>query len=176
MGRDIIVAVFPSRKALVRALEHMEEHTLVDIRQAAVVARAKNGKTVVLDDDLSPDEGGRTGSIAGAVLTLVALWLLGVAALPTLALSVVLLSGAIGGALLGGMIGRFTASLLPSGFPQEILTSFVDQLPTGHPALVLMLRETESSLNVLRDELSAFQAESIEPLQQLSFKQPPSAS
>lgn len=63
---DILVVIFPSRKILVRALEHLNTVDEIDIRRAAIVAKAADGETIILDDDLSADEGGIAGGTLGA--------------------------------------------------------------------------------------------------------------
>jgi uncharacterized membrane protein len=173
MANGVIVAVFPSRKTLVRALDHLHERSIVKIKRAAVVARAKNGETLVLDDDISPDEGGIAGGALGALMTALGMVQMGALALPGIGTVIAIGAGALVGGLLGNVTGRFAANLLDFGFKNEQIESLAAQLEAGHPALVLEIGDANSGLRVLQRELTAFNAELIEPLDKASRKAPP---
>jgi uncharacterized membrane protein len=173
MAEGVIVAVFPSRKTLMRALTHLHENTIVEIKRAAVVAKAKNGETVVLDDDISPDEGGIAGGALGALMTALGLIQMGALALPGIGTVIAIGTGALVGGLVGNLTGRFAANLLDFGFKNEQIEALADRLEAGHPALVLKLDDADSGLRVLERELNAFNAELIAPLQVASRKAPP---
>ena len=57
MNGDPIVAVFPSRVILTKALDRIMELEYLDVRHAAIIAKARDGEIVILDDDISPNEG-----------------------------------------------------------------------------------------------------------------------
>ena len=51
MADELIVAIFPSRKMLTKALDHLVEIKDLNIQHAAIVAKANNGEVVVLNED-----------------------------------------------------------------------------------------------------------------------------
>ena len=173
MAQGMVVVVFPTRRSLTRALDHLQETELVDIKRAAVVAKASTGETVVLDDDLSPDEGGIAGGTLGAAMAALGMVQLGALALPGIGTVIALGASAIVGGLLGNFTGRFAANLLDFGYKNEQIESLSERLQEGHPALLLELEEPDKAIQTLRDELKAFRAELIEPLHKASMKPPP---
>jgi len=174
MARDVIVLVFPSRTALVRALEYLMERDNFDIKRAALVAKAADGEIIILDDDISPDEGGIAGGTLGAAMAMLGIVQLGALALPGAGAIIALGAGVLVGGLLGNVTGRFAAILLDFGFKINQVDVLADQLQIGHPALVLELDNAQQILALLRRELKAYRAELIEPLYQASTKAPPS--
>lgn len=175
MAKGVVVAVFPTRRTLIRALDHLNETQVVDIKRAAVVAKASSGETVVVDDDLSPDEGGIAGGTLGAAMGALKLVSLGALALPGVGPIIAIGAGALVGGLLGRVTGRFAANLLDFGFKHEQIDTLADQLQEGHPALVLEFVDAESALAILREELTPYRASVIEPLHKASMKPPPDA-
>lgn len=173
MALGVIVAIFPSRQALMRALDHLNEVETIDLKRAAIVARAKNGETVILDDDLSPDEGGIAGGTLGAAMGLFGMVQLGALALPGVGAIIALGTGVLVGGLLGNMTGRFAANLLDMGFRNEQVEALSDKLQAGHPALVLEVEDAETMLQQVRIELQDYQAELIEPLYRASSPDAP---
>lgn len=173
MVQSILVAVFPTRTALRSALDYLIEEQVLEIKRAAIVAKAQSGETLVLDDDLSPREGGVAGGTLGAAMTALGMVQLGALALPGVGMVLALGTGALVGALLGNVTGRFAANLLDFGFRNEQVEALSQQLQAGHPALVLEVDDMDESLKVLRSHLGAFQAELIEPLHKASRKPPP---
>ncbi len=173
----VIVATFPTRTALKRALDYLVESGVVTIKRAAVVAKAASGETIVLDDDLSTAEGGTAGGTVGAAMATLGMVQLGALALPGIGTVIALGAGALVGGLLGNVTGRFAANLLDFGFRNDQIEALSAQLREGHPALVI---ETEAAmaetLTRLRKELKPYQAELIEPLQVASQKQPPAST
>lgn len=164
MAQDIIVAIFPSRDVLTRALDHLNELENFEIEGAAIVAKARSGETIVLDDDISPNEGGITGGTLGAAMTTLGLVQLGVLALPGVGPIIALGAGVLVGGIVGQMTGRFAANLLDFGFKNEQIEKLAQNLQAGHPALVLQVEDGAKGLKLMRQELKSFQAELIEPL------------
>ncbi len=116
MDNRIIVMVFPSRNILSRALDHLLELDKLNIERAAIVARARSGEIIILDDDVSPDEGGIAGGTLGAAMTALGLVQLGALALPGVGPIIALGAGALVGGLVGRITGRFAANLIDFGF------------------------------------------------------------
>lgn len=173
MTQGIIVAIFGSRRSLTRALDHLIENKIVTIKHAAVVAKARNGETIILDDDLSPNEGGIVGGTLGAATSALGMLQLGALALPGVGPIIALGAGALVGGLLGNLTGRFAANLLDFGYHNEQIERFSLQLKVGHPALVLEIDDVEAGLPILQATLKPFRAELIEPLHKASLKPPP---
>lgn len=172
----IVVAVFPSRDILVRALDHVMKLNTLEIKRAAIVAKAKSGETVVIDDDLTPDEGGVAGGTLGVAMTTLGLVQLGALALPGVGPIIALGAGALVGGLVGRATGRFAANLLDFGYRNEQIQALAQMLEEGHPALVLEVDQLDNRLALLREELKGFKAELVEPIQKVQTGQlkPPS--
>jgi uncharacterized membrane protein len=164
VSTGIIVAVFPSRDVLLKALDEVTQLTELDILRVAIVAKAKSGELVLLGDDISPDEGGVAGSALGAALTVFGLVQLGAFALPGVGPVIALGTGALIGGLIGRQTGRFAATMVDFGFRKEQIKDLALQLQEGHPALILEVQSFTDALNTLRTKLKPFRAELVEPL------------
>lgn len=165
MSHEIIVAIFPSRTVLTKALDRIKELNYLDIHRAAIVARATSGETIIVDDDISADEGGVAGGTLGAAMTAFGLVQLGALALPGVGPIIALGAGALVGGLVGRATGRFAANLIDFGFKNEQVEAMATELQAGHPALVLELRHDDPSVLVrLRGDLKPFHAELVERL------------
>ena len=162
MADELIVAVFPSRKMLTRALDHLTEINDLGIHHAAIVAKARNGEVVVLNDELGPDEGGITGGTLGAAIAALGMVQFGALALPGIGAIIAVGAGALVGGLLGRMTGRFAVNLLESGYRKEEVETLSSRLQTGHPALVLEVGDSGKALPRIREELAAYRAELVE--------------
>lgn len=162
MADELIVAVFPSRKMLTRALDHLMEINDLAIHHAAIVAKARNGEVVVLNDELGPDEGGITGGTLGAAIAALGMVRFGALALPGIGAIIAVGAGALVGGLLGRMTGRFAVNLLESGYRKEEVETLSSRLQTGHPALVLEVGDSGKALPRIREELAAYRAELVE--------------
>ena len=176
MASGIVVVVFPSRKILIRGVEHLHQVKQLKIHKVAIVAKAKSGETVVLDDDLSPNEGGIAGGTLGAAMTALGLVQLGALALPGVGPIIAIGTGVLVGGLVGRATGRFAANLIDFGFQNEQIEALSQQLEAGKPALVIELENPKEALNELRNELSDYQAELIAPLHKTGQLQPPPES
>jgi uncharacterized membrane protein len=153
MSAEFIVAVFPSRAILTN-----------DIQRAAIIAKAASGETVILDDDISADEGGIAGGTLGAAMAAFGLVQLGALALPGVGAIIALGAGALVGGMIGGATGRFAANLVDFGFKNNQIEALAADLQAGHPALVLEIQKAEELLPRLRDELKPYRAELVERL------------
>lgn len=170
---EILVVIFPSRKTLVRALEHLNKLDTVDIRRAAIVAKATDGETIILDDDLSADEGGIAGGTLGAAMAAFGMVQLGALALPGIGAVIAISGGALVGGLLGQITGRFAATLLDFGFRNEQVENLSSELTAGHPALVIEVDDLKTMQDIIKAELKAFQAELIAPMHRSGRLQKP---
>ncbi len=170
---EILVAIFPSRKTLVRALEHLNALESIDIRRAAIVAKATDGETIILDDDLSADEGGIAGGTLGAAMAAFGMVQLGALALPGIGAVIAIGGGALVGGLLGQITGRFAATLLDFGFRNEQVENLSNELTAGHPALVIEVDNLQKMLELIKAELKDYQAELIAPMHRTGRLQKP---
>jgi uncharacterized membrane protein len=167
--RELIVAVFPSRYMLTRALDHLRDQHDLGIAQAAVVAKANTGEVVIVDDRIGPDEGGIAGGTLGAAVSILGMAQLGALALPGIGPIIALGAAALVGGLVGGVTGRFAANLRDSGFKREQIEGLVRRLEAGHPALVIELREPLAVARV-ESALIPFRAEIVERVRSASVR------
>lgn len=159
---ELVVAVFPTRVILTKALDYLMQLDDLEFTHAAIVAKARDGEIVVLGDDLSADEGGIAGGTLGAAMAALGLVQLGALALPGVGPIIALGAGALVGGLVGRMTGRFAANLLDSGYRNDQIDKLANQLQSGHPALVLEVENASEILPRLRDELRPYHAELVE--------------
>jgi uncharacterized membrane protein len=158
-SKDMLVAVFPSRAILTRALDHLKTLDYLDIEHAAIVAKAHSGEIVILDDDISADEGGIAGGTLAAAMTAFGLVQLGALALPGVGPIIALGAGALVGGLVGRATGRFAANLLDFGFRNEQIDALAAQLQSGRPALILEVKDYHKILPRLSEDLKQYRAE-----------------
>jgi len=164
MTGNMIVAVFPSRTVLTRALDRIVKLDYIDIQRAAIVAKAASGETIILNDDIGPDQGGIAGGTLGAAMTVLGLAQLGALALPGVGPIIALGAGALVGGLVGRAAGRFAANFMDFGFHSDQIEALADRLQEGHPALLLEVKNSADVLPRLRQDLAPFKAELIEPM------------
>jgi uncharacterized membrane protein len=163
-ANDVLVIIFPSRKILIRALEHLNTLDEIKINRAAIVAKAADGETIILDDDLSADEGGIAGGTLGAAMAALGLVQLGALALPGIGPVIAVGAGVLVGGLLGKVTGSFAANLLDFGFRNEQIENLSQELTAGHPALVIEVDDLKSAQPLIKKALQPYQAELIAPL------------
>lgn len=164
MPSELIVAIFPSRTILVKALDHIIQLRDINILHAAVVSRAKDGEIVVVGDDISADEGGIAGGTLGAAISALGIVQLGALALPGVGPIIALGASVLVGGLIGHFTGRFAADLVDFSFKRDQMEALSAQLKEGHPAIVLEVDDPYAVEARLRQELSAFRAELVERL------------
>lgn len=160
--RDYVVAVFPSRKLLIRALDQLRTDKSLIVERAAIIAKASDGEVTVVDDSLGPDEAGITGGTLGAAITLLGLVQFGALALPGIGVIIALGAGALVGGLVGTATGRFAANLIESGFHSDQIEGLRVDLEAERPALVLQIRNSEDALPRVRETLARYRAKLVE--------------
>jgi uncharacterized membrane protein len=169
MNGDPIVAVFPSRVILTKALDRIMELEYLAVRHAAIIAKARDGEIVILDDDISPNEGAIAGSTLGAAMTAFGLVQLGALTLPGIGPIIALGTGLVAGGLVGGAAGRIAAGLIDFDVTNLQVRTLAAELEAGHPALVLDVENSEDILPRLRDELKPYRAELVELLNEARY-------
>jgi uncharacterized membrane protein len=162
MSGEMIVMIFPSRNALTRALDHIATLDYIDPKRLTVIAKATSGETVILNDDITPDQGSIAGGTLGAAMGLLGLAQLGALALPGVGAVVALGAGVLVGALVGRATGRFAAHLMEFGIHQEQIDVLAARLQQGHPALVIQVRHSAEILQRLRADLCQHTFELLE--------------
>ena len=170
MQDENIVAVVPSRARLPKAHDRIMELDYLQVKYAAIVARANSGEVVVLDDDISPNEGGLAGGTLGAAITAFGLVQLGALALPGIGPIIALGSGLLAGGLVGNLTGRLVASIIDFDYKDYQVRALAAQLQAGHPALVLHVDQAPAMLDRLRAELTPYRAELVELLEDAPFR------
>lgn len=169
MTGELIVAVFPSRVILTKALDRIMEIDELDVQHAVIVAKAKDGEIIILDDDISPNEGAITGGTLGAAMTAFGLVQLGALALPGVGPIIALGTGLLAGGLVGGLTGRFAAQVMDFEYKDYPVKNLAGQLQAGHPALVLQVEDADNVLPLLRKELLPYRAEVVERLHEAQY-------
>lgn len=162
LTNQIVVAIFPSQVILTKALDKIEQlNDDPNVVRAAVVTRDTDGRLVVLDDTIGAEEGALAGGTVGAVVGALGLVTLGALTLPVGGAAAAVGAGALVGGLIGRFTGRLAADLIDFGFPKEDLSSLLDQLEDGHPALVLAVRDAGSLLPYLEETLQSYRAQFV---------------
>jgi uncharacterized membrane protein len=169
MAEEMIVAVFPSRVILTKALDYLMELESVKIIHAVIIAKAKDGEIVVLDDEISTDEGAIAGGTLGAAMTAFSLIQLGALTLPGVGPIIALGTGLLAGGLVGGFAGRFAASMIDFEYKNKQVKALANRLQSGHPALVLQVENPQDTIETLRKSLTPFRAEMVEFLHEAQY-------
>lgn len=162
MPDDIVLLVFTSRKVLTKALDRMADLDYIDIRRGAIVAKAATGETIILDDDVTPNQGGIAGGTLGAAMGALGVAQLGALALPGVGPIIALGTAALVGGLVGRVTGRFAANHVDFGFRLEQIEHLTTKLKADHAALVLELKHAEDVLSRLQDDLRPYKFEVIQ--------------
>lgn len=162
MRNEIIIAVFPSRSILTKALDHVMSLGDLPIHRAAVISKAYTGETTFIDDDISADEAGIAGGTLGAAIGALGLAQIAALSLPGVGVIVAIGAGVLVGGLVGGITGRFAANLLDSGFKSAQIEELSSHLKAGHSAIVFEVASGADVLPRLRKELEAYRAEIVE--------------
>lgn len=164
MANELIVAIFPSRAVLTKALDRLMEQKQIKIEHAAIVAKAHSGEIVILDDEIGADEGGIAGGTLGASMAALGMVQLGALAIPGVGAIIAIGAGALVGALVGQITGRMAANLIDASFKNHQIEQLAMHLEAGRPALVLEVKNAHHVLTALRQELKPFRAEVVERL------------
>jgi len=162
MSGDVVVLVFSSRKVLTKALDRMAGLDYIDVKRAAIVAKAASGETIILDDDISPDQGGIAGGTLGAAMGVWGVAQLGALALPGVGVIIALGAAAIVGGLIGRVTGRFAANQIDFGFRSDQIHILARQLQADRPALVLEIKNPDEVIPRLQDDLRPYKFEVIQ--------------
>ena len=136
---------------------------------AAIIAKAKDGEIVILDDDISPNEGAIAGGTLGAAMTTFGLVQLGALALPGIGALIALGTGLVAGGLVGSFTGRVAAGLIDMDYKNLQVRTLAAELQAGHPALVLDVENSEAMLQWLREDLKPYRAELVELLHEARY-------
>ena len=169
MTEEMIVAVFPSRVILGKALDHIGELNDLALRHAVIIARARDGEIVVLDDDISSKEVVLAGGGLGAVMMAVGVAQQGALALPGGWSLAALAAALLAGGLVGAGVSRAAATLIDSDYRNMQVKTLAAELKAGHPALVLEFEEGVDALERLRTELAPYRVELVEYLHEARF-------
>ncbi|MCY3946933.1 MAG: hypothetical protein OXF44_11700 [Anaerolineaceae bacterium] len=169
MAEETIVAVFPSRVILGKALDHIGRLDDLALKHAVIIARARDGEIVVLDDDISSHEVMYAGAGLGAIMMAIGVAQQGALALPGAMALIALVLAALAGGLVGAGVSRAAATLIDSDFRNLQVKTLAAELKAGHPALVLEFEEGADSLGRLRLELKPYRAELVEYLHEARF-------
>jgi uncharacterized protein YcfJ len=163
MATELVTVIFAKREVLTRALDHLSGLNDLKIYRAVVIAKTKTDRTLIVDDEIRGEEAGIFGSIAGAVIGAIAL---GVTAYGQLATDLLaelgaIAAGALGGGVLGFLIGRLVALLIDTRQRSVQFDALAERLNTEQAALVIELDFTPKLLDRLRKDLENYRPEKI---------------
>lgn len=159
MKRHTIVAVFPTRGSLIDAIDRVKSLDYIKIRHSAVIVKADDGETVVLEDDISVSEGSIAGGTLGSLMGALGIAGLGAFLLPGVGPIIAIGAGALLGGLIGGATGGITASLIDLGIKDEQVEELTTHLSAGRVAMVLDVEGEDNIVNRLQGDLQPFEAE-----------------
>jgi uncharacterized membrane protein len=165
MSHSVVLATFPSRSTLTKALDHLIEVKDIEIARAAILTKAHTGELTIVDDEVvGEDEGRLAGGAWGAALAAFGFAQLGALALPGVGPILALGVGALAGGLLGSAAGKVAAALMDDGFDQAQIQVLAERLQADRPALVLEVEGGAKGIERLRAQLTPYRAEIIERL------------
>lgn len=162
-----LVAIFQSRQDLIEAVDQLVELELINVGRTAVIARAADGETVIVNNTISPNEAGVAGGTLGVLMGVLGVTQLGLAILPGVGPILSIGAGALVGGLLGRQTGRFAAHLLNLGFSEEQVEGLANRLQQGQAALVIEV-STEQDYGKIETTLRNLQADFIARVEDLS--------
>lgn len=142
----VLVAVFPSRGSMVDAADKINSLSYVDLKQTAIIAKAEDGETVVMEDDLSPVEGRIVGGTLGSMMGALGVAGLGALLLPGVGALIAIGAGALAGALVGGTTGDLTARALDFGFKDGQIKAIADHLSAGRVAMMMEINDANDTV------------------------------
>lgn len=159
--KDIVMFVFPTRGRLIDATETIRNHQQVKIHHSAIIAKAENGETTVLEDDVNPDEGAIAGGTLGSLMGALGIAQLGAFLLPGIGPIIAIGAGALIGGLVGGATGGLTASVIDLGINNELLDDLAKHLGENRVAMVLEVEGDSAALSQLEQSLQQYDAELV---------------
>lgn len=161
---DVIMLIFPSRGHLVDATEKLQSLPNIKLKNTAMIVKADDGETLVLEDDIAPVEGSVAGGTLGGLMTALGVAQLGAFLLPGVGPILAIGAGALIGALVGGTAGGVTAGLLDFGFKNSQLEALGKRLEVGHTALVVEVEGGPDVVQQVTRELQPYGAELVTPV------------
>lgn len=156
---EIVVLTFPAREPVLDAVDHLKHIEHIKIKHSAVIAKALDGETVVLEDDINPNEGAIAGGTLGALLGGIGIAGLGAMLLPGVGALIAIGAGAFVGGLIGGTTGGVAARLLDLGFDNHQIDALAQKLNNGGVALVVECDGDQAAIEHLHEELKPYDAE-----------------
>jgi uncharacterized membrane protein len=159
--KDIVMFVFPTRGRLIDATETIRNNQQVKIHHSAIIAKAENGETTVLEDDVNPDEGAIAGGTLGSLMGALGIAQLGAFLLPGIGPIIAIGAGALIGGLVGGATGGLTASVIDLGINNELLDDLAKHLGENRVAMVLEVEGDSAALSQLEQLLRQYDAELV---------------
>ena len=128
-GYEVFVAEYADEsgaQSALNTLEEMDKAGSIEIIDAAVIAKDREGKvTIVETAELTPKKGAGKGAVVGAVLAVI--------------FPPSLLAGAVLGGTIGALVGKFTDKGL---FDNTALKEAAEDLPEGSSAVVAVVEDT----------------------------------
>lgn len=155
MSTQSLIIIFPDRAHLTQAIEALHDQHPALLEHAALIVQAEDNEVIILEDDLSVDEGALAGGTLGAVMTALGLVQLGALLLPGIGAIVALGTGALVGGLLGGVTGHLAANLMDFGFDNARIEQLATRLQGNRPALVLRLNDAPDP-QAIKDVVTAY--------------------
>jgi uncharacterized membrane protein len=154
--------VFPSRGRLIDASDYLRSRADIEIKHTAIIAKAADGETVTLEDDVNPDEGAVTGGTFGGLLGSMGVASLGAFLLPGVGPILAIGAGALLGGVLGAATGGLTAKVIDLGISNEVLKDLAARLERDHVAMVVEYEERDAvSAGTLAADLRQFEGDVI---------------
>jgi uncharacterized membrane protein len=157
-----MMLVFPSRGMLIDAVDKLHTLDYVNIQNSAVIAKAADGETLVMEDDISAVEGSITGGTLGSLMTALGVAQMGAFLLPGVGPIIAIGAGALLGGLIGGTTGGVTAGLIDFGFKNQQLEDLSARLENGHTALVLEVDSTTDVVERIKADMAAYSVDIIQ--------------
>ncbi len=128
-GYEVFVAEYADEggaQSALKTLEEMDKAGSIEIIDAAVIAKDREGKvTIVETAELTPKKGAGKGAVIGAVMAVI--------------FPPSLLVGAVLGGTIGALVGKFTDKGL---FDNTELKEAAEDLPEGSSAVVAVVEDT----------------------------------
>ncbi len=163
MKRHTIIAVFPSRGGLIDAVDRVKSLNYLKIKHSAVIVKADDGETLVLEDDISVSEGTVAGGTLGSLMGALGIAGLGAFLLPGVGPIIAIGAGALLGGLVGGATGGITASLIDLGIKESQIEDLVSHLSAGRVAMVIDAESEDDVVSRLQQDLQSFDVEITTP-------------
>jgi uncharacterized membrane protein len=160
---NVLVLIFPSRRVLADAIDRLDSLDYVDIKNTALITKADDGETIVMEDDITAVEGAITGGTLGSLMSALGVAQLGAFLLPGVGPIIAIGAGAIIGGLIGGTTGGVAARLIDFGFDNDQLDALAKRLESGRIALVVEVADRTGALPRLREDLKDFEVETLLP-------------